>query len=209
MVTERVIARLSVYRRLLTRLANEGTDNIFSHDLATLAGLTAAQVRRDLMTIGYSGSPARGYHVTGLIEKIGEYLDRPDGQAVILVGVGHLGQAIIAYFNHRSRGLNIVAAFDADETKINRVIHGCRCHPMDQLNMVVHETQADVAVLAVPGTEAQKVAEELVRQGIRGLLNFAPVRLHMPANVFVENVDISVSIEKVAFFARQESLKRN
>ncbi len=133
MLAEGIVQRLSIYRQLLAGKRQDRGQNVFSHELAALAGVTAAQVRRDLMLIGYAGSPRRGYQVAGLVETIGTYLDAPDGQAVVLVGLGNLGQAIIAYLAGRRAHLSIVAAFDADLTKVNRVIHGCRRYPMSRL----------------------------------------------------------------------------
>lgn len=206
--TRKVVKRLSVYRRLLDRLGQEGTKNVFSHDLASRAGVTAAQVRRDLMTIGFSGSPSRGYDVARMVEKIGEYLDAPQWQSVVLVGVGHVGQALLAYFSGRGPHLAINGAFDADPAKANRVIQGCRCYPVDEMEDRVRQLGAEVGIIAVPGDAAQQTALQLVRGGVRGILNFAPTHLRLPEYVYVENVDITVLLERVAFFARQGSLDK-
>ncbi|NLX21259.1 MAG: redox-sensing transcriptional repressor Rex [Phycisphaerae bacterium] len=213
-----LVKRLSLYRRVLGALASpEGWagglgssdgEYVFSHDLASLAGVSAAQVRRDVMTIGYTGSPRRGYDVAGLIGRIGEFLDAPGGQSAVLVGLGHLGKAVLAYVGGRRTGLRIVAGFDVDPAKCGRVIHGCRCHGMEALAEVIAEHGANVGLVAVPGAEAQNVSIQLVRAGVRGLLNFAPVRLQVPEYVFVEDVDITVSLESVAFFARHDAVRR-
>ena len=127
-ISDKSVERLSLYRRLLMIQLTQGADNVFSHELAALAGSTAAQVRRDLMVVGCSGSPSRGYNVRELMEAIGAFLDAPAGQRVALVGVGNLGRAILAFFGGRRPKLSIVAAFDVDPLKVDRVIHGCRCH---------------------------------------------------------------------------------
>ena len=120
-----------------------------------------------------------------------------------LVGVGNLGRAILAYFTGRRPNLAIVAAFDRDEHRVNRVIHGCRCYPADKLEETLAEQEIRTAIIAVPAGEAQKVADRLVRGGVRGILNFAPTPLRVPPAVFVQEMDITTSLEKVAFFARQ------
>jgi len=204
MRSERTIGRLSLYRRLLRELESAGVNNIYSQELARMAGVTAAQVRRDIMAIGYSGSPARGYDVHALGESIGDYLDAPGGQGVALVGIGNLGRAIMAFFSGRRPRLAIVAAFDADPYKVNRVIHGCRCYPAEEIGQVVREQNITVGIITVPASEAQNVAETLVRAGVRGILNFAPVPLRVPAGVYVEQIDMTMALEKVAFFARQQ-----
>lgn len=204
-ISERTIARLSLYRRLLNGLRAEGVQNVYSHQLAAMAGVTAAQVRRDMMSVGYAGSPTRGYDVHELIESIGHFLDAPQGQAAALVGVGNLGRAILAFFAGRRPHLSITAAFDKDPYKVNRVVLGCRCYAMSDLSRVVEEQGIRVGVLTVPAGDAQAVADQLVRAGVRGLLNFAPVRLHAGPGTYVEDIDMTTSLEKVAFFARQQN----
>ncbi len=208
MVSDKSIGRLSLYRRLLNVLQAEGGRSVFSHQLAHRAGCTAAQVRRDLMAVGYCGSPAHGYDVTGLIESIREFLDAPGGQGVALVGVGNLGKAIMAYFTGRRPNLQIVAAFDNDPYKANRVIHGCRCYGMEDLEEVVRKQEIRLGIITVPAAAAQAAADALVRAGVRGLLNFAPVRLRVPPSVYVEDIDMTVALEKVAYFARQGAAEK-
>jgi redox-sensing transcriptional repressor len=101
-----------------------------------------------------------------------------------------------------------VAAFDNDPGKANRVIHGCRCYPIDDLQQVVRERDIRLGVIAVPAPEAQPVANLLCQAGVRGLLNFAPLRLWVPEHVYVENLDVTMSLEKVAYFARQSSVDK-
>ncbi|MCX5670158.1 MAG: redox-sensing transcriptional repressor Rex [Planctomycetota bacterium] len=202
MVSDKTIARLSLYRRLLKVLEGEGVRSVFSQQLATMAGGTAAQLRRDLMEVGYSGTPNNGYEVARLADSIRDFLDVPGGQSVVLVGVGNLGKALLSYFATRRSSLQVVAAFDSDPYKVNRVIHGCRCYPMDSLSEVLKGQTATVAVIAVPAAGAQGVAEALTRAGVRGILNFAPVRLRVSPNVYVEDIDMTVALEKVAYFGR-------
>jgi redox-sensing transcriptional repressor len=209
MISNRSIGRLSLYRRLLNVLQAEGIRNIYSHQLATLAGCTAAQVRRDLMVVGYSGSPTHGYEVARLIESLREFLDAPGGQGVALVGVGNLGKAILTYFAGRRPNLKIVAAFDNDPYKANRVIHGCRCYSMENLHEVTKSQGIRLAIITVPAQAAQAVADALVKGGVRGILNFAPVRLRAGPRVHVEDIDMTVSLEKVAYFARQSGKRKD
>ena len=179
MISGKTIGRLSLYRRLLNRLLNDSIRSVYSHELASLAGVTAAQVRRDIMNIGYSGNPNRGYDVQKLIDGIANFLDEPEGQNVALIGIGNLGRAILAYFAGRRPKLTIVAAFDIDPDKIGRVIHGCPCYSIDQMQRIVDELSIGIATLCVPATEAQNVAEKLVEAGFQGILNFSPVPLHV------------------------------
>lgn len=202
MVSERTIGRLSQYRSFLSRLLREDATHVYSHQLAAYCGVTSSQVRRDMMAIHHSGSPSRGYGLVALLGDIGRVLDEPAGERVAVVGVGNLGRALMAYFAGRRPKMEIAAAFDSDPAKVGRLFHGCRCHPMDELERVMAEAGIRVAVIAVPGGEAQAVASRLVQAGARGLLNFAPVRLTVPEGVHVEYIDMVMALEKVAYFAR-------
>ncbi|MFC1544720.1 redox-sensing transcriptional repressor Rex [Gemmatimonadota bacterium] len=201
-VSGKTIGRLCIYRRQIQRLKDEGKSNAFSHQLAALTGGSAAQVRRDLMAIGYSGTPYHGYIIDELAGSIGKFLDHPDGQQVALVGLGNLGRAILAYFEGRRPNLVISAAFDIDSAKVDRVIHGCHCYRVDLLEQEVKRRGIVVGVICVPAREAQKVAESLVSGGVKAIVNFAPRRLHLPDNVHVEDLDMTTALEKAAFFAR-------
>jgi len=207
-VSGKTIGRLSQYRRILYGLMADGERYIFSHQLAAYMGGSAAQVRRDVMAVGYTGSPTRGYDVHELSRAIGDFLDAPSGQSVALVGVGNLGRAILAYFTGRRPRLSIVAAFDVDPGKVNRVIHGCRCFSFDEMETVVRDKQIEIGLITVPADQAQGVTERLVRAGVTGIVNFAPVRLWVPADVYVEEIDMTTSLEKAAYFARQRANNR-
>jgi redox-sensing transcriptional repressor len=200
--SDKTIARLSLYRLMLDKLRTDGAPKVFSHHLAGAAGCSAAQVRRDVMEIHYTGSPATGYDVSELTEAIDNFLDHPDGTNVALVGVGNLGRAVLDFFRARRPKLSIIAAFDHNQRKTGRVIHGCWCFHTDQLIETVRDKNIQVAIVTVPAAVAQQVADRLVEAGVKGILNFAPLRLKAPRGVWVENVDITISLEKVAYFSR-------
>lgn len=201
--SEKTIGRLSVYRRLLKQAAAEGHENVYSHELGARAGATACQVRRDLMGLGCAGSPSRGYKVKTLLERIDLFLDAPDVEPVALVGVGNMGRAILSFFQRRRPKLEITAAFDSDPWKVNRVVQGVRCHALGEIERVAKEQGITLAVLTVPADVAQEVADMLVAAGIKGILNFAPAPLRVPLGIFVEDMDLAMSLEKVAYFARR------
>ena len=203
LIPERTVGRLSLYRRLLERQRGASEGFVYSHELARMACVTPAQVRRDLMAIGYSGSPNKGYRISDLVESVGSVLDGRNVQKVALVGVGNLGRAILAYFSGRRPSLRITAAFDTDSRKTGRVIGGCRCHGMESLADTVDEEGISVGVVCVPAEAAQEAADRLVEAGVRGILNFAPVPLRVPSYVYLENRDMTTSLEKVAYFARE------
>lgn len=207
-VSEKIIARVSLYRRLLSGLLLDGVRNIYSHQLATMAGVSAAQVRRDMMTVGYSGTPVKGYNIPELIESVDRLMDSAQGQAVAIIGLGNLGRAIGTYFSRRRPTLSIVAAFDTDHRKVGEMIDSYECFHISEFARVAAERNIQIAVITVPAEAAQLVADLAIRSGVRGLMNFAPVRLQVPPEVFVENMDMAVSLEKVAYFAREGAPKR-
>ncbi|MBN2193060.1 MAG: redox-sensing transcriptional repressor Rex [Polyangiaceae bacterium] len=203
MVQPHAIGRLSLYRRLLTDHLNPGTQFVFSHELATMARVSPAQVRRDLMHLDSTGSPSKGYRVDELVASLGNELDHPTGQLVALVGIGNLGRALMTYFQGRRERLAITAAFDRDPEKVNRVYQGCRCHHVEELETVLKRDNIRTTILAVPAADAQRMADRLVAAGVRGLLNYAPVPLRVPNDVYVEEQDMTTALERVAYFARE------
>lgn len=203
-ISEKTIERLSLYRRVLQQLRGEGKETIMSHELADLLHIKPAQVRRDIMHLGYSGIPNTGYKIRPLLDSIALCLDSPQPQSAVLVGVGHLGLALLANFSGRWRQLAIRAAFDKDPQKVGQTFHGCRCYAISELPKVINETKSDIGIIAIPGESAQQVCDLLISNGIRGILNFSPVRVKTPDFVFIEHVDLSATFEKVAFFARQK-----
>lgn len=205
-ISEKTIGRLSLYRRMLGKMQAERREYVYSHEIAALSGVTSAQVRRDLMVVGQPGSPNRGYRTDALVESIGRFLDDPNGAKVCLVGAGHLGQAILAYSGGRRPKLSIVAAFDSDPAKAGRQIYGVPCYGVDQIANVVRRDGISVAILTVPADKAQEVANVLIEGGVRGIVSFAPVSLKVPNNIFVEDIDMIMAIEKVNYFALHQNL---
>jgi len=203
MISDKVVERLSLYRWLLDTHLGAGTTHLFSHELASMACVSAAQLRRDLMAIGYSGSPGKGYLVASLAESITRELDGGKVTRVALVGMGNLGRALASFLSGRRSHLKIVAAFDTDSSKYGRVISGCRCYPQDEIEEIVKRENITVAILTLPSDAAQIVAERLEKVGVRGILNYAPVPLKVSKRVYLENRDVTAALEKVAYFARE------
>ena len=202
MVSRKTVSRMSRYRRLLVSLRAGGVESIYSHQLARHAVVSAAQVRRDLMVIGYSGSPNKGYNVEACIESIGSFLDGAARQEVALVGVGNLGHAVLSHFAAETSSVAIVAAFDVAPGLTDTSIHGCRCFGVSRMGELVRDLGIEIAILTVPGEAAQEAADALVRAGVKSVISFAPVPLHLPNDIFVEYMDITSALESAAYFAR-------
>jgi redox-sensing transcriptional repressor len=198
----KTIERLSEYRRTLLGCLNEKKNFIFSHDLAARLHITAVQVRRDLMLIGYSSVQRKGYDIKELIDKIGTIIDSEASLNVAIIGIGNLGRAVAGYFKGKRSKLNLVASFDTDPQKVNKVISGVKCYPHDDMGKIIKELDIRIAIITVPPDYAREIAEEAVRYGIKGILNYTTVPLNVPSWVYLEEYDMITSIEKVAYFVK-------
>jgi redox-sensing transcriptional repressor len=199
----KTVERLSGYRRTLLDCLKENRNFIFSHDLAARLHITAVQVRRDLMIIGYSSVHRKGYDVKDLIDKISTIIDSDTSMNVAVVGIGNLGRAVAGYFKGKRSKLNLVASFDNDPQKINKVISGVKCYPHTEMERIISELDIKIAILTVPPDFAREITEEIVRYGIKGILNFTTIPLNVPSWVYLEEYDMITSMEKVAFFVKE------
>lgn len=199
---ERTVERLSEYRRTLLEYLAKGKTHIFSHELAGLHNITAVQVRRDLMLIGYSSMKKRGYDAQELINVIGKLIDHPLGLNVGVIGMGNLGRAVTTYFTGKRAKLNVVATFDVDDNKVNRVISGVKCYHIRDLKKVIDQDKISIAIIASPPNTAVSISEMVVMAGIKGILNLTTIPLSVPPNVYLEEYDMITSIEKVAYFVK-------
>ncbi len=199
----KTVERLSQYRRVLSATLAANRNYVFSHELAAMLHITAVQVRRDLMLIGYASVMRKGYDVRELIKAISAIIDAPEGLNVAIIGIGNLGRAITGYFMGKRTNMNVVAAFDVDPGKIDMVVAGVRCHNISQFAKLRDELNISVAVLTVPIDQAVRVTSMLVSNGIRGIMNFTTVPLNVPDTVFLEEFDMITSIEKVAYFVKE------
>lgn len=202
-IPEKTIERLSEYRRTLLASHKQGITHIFSHVLAGIHGITAVQVRRDLMLIGFSSDTKKGYDVEVLISYISNILDSPTAMNVAVVGMGHLGQAITKYFNSKGLKLRITAAFDIDPEKVGRTIDGIPVYHMDEFEATVEEKDISIVIVSSPTSVAPQLVVPIINAGIRGVLNFTSTPLNFPQGIVVENYDITTLLEKVAYFVKE------
>jgi redox-sensing transcriptional repressor len=202
----KTVERLSEYRRTLLECLNEKRNFIFSHDLAARLHITAVQVRRDLMLIGYSSVLRKGYDVRELIDTIGKIIDSEETVNVAVIGIGNLGRAVAGYFRGKRSKLNLVASLDNDPQKVNKVISGVKCYSYSDCEKIISELKISIAILTVPPESAKEIAEEVVRFGIKGILNFTTIPLNVPSGVYLEEYDMITSIEKVAYFVKENKI---
>jgi len=198
----KTIERLSQYRRALLICLENGQTHIYSHEIAKIQHITAVQVRRDLMLIGYTGTLRKGYDVKDLIELIGNIIDSAEGINVAILGMGNLGRALINYFAGKRSQLKIIAGFDTNPDKIGNTMSGVPCYSADDMTKIIREKNIKVGIMTVPAEFANITAEHLVKSGIKGILNYTPKPVNVPANVYLEEYDMITSLEKVAFFVK-------
>ncbi len=198
-ISLRTVERLTVYRKVLADLALSGTDYVFSHKLASLAGVTPAQLRRDLASFGSFGNVARGYHVKDLSSTIGRLLGTNVPRNVILIGAGNLGKTLLTYRGFEERGFRIVAAFDRDRDKTDRIFAGRRIFHIDHMEDAIAGMDVHMAILACGPTDLNSLVARLSAAGIRHILNFVPALIAEIPGTFVEDVDISAKLEKLSY----------
>lgn len=202
-IPEKTIERLSEYRRTLLSCHKQGITHIFSHVLAGIHGITAVQVRRDLMLIGFSSDTKKGYDVKVLIDFISSILDSESTMNIGVIGMGHLGQAITKYFNSKGLKLKITAAFDIDPQKVGRSIDGIPVYNMEEFEGKVEELGINIIILSSPTRVASELVVPIINAGIKGVLNFTSKPLNFPRGIVVENYDITTLLEKVAYFVKE------
>jgi redox-sensing transcriptional repressor len=209
MTSERSLERLILYRSHARDLLADGQSHIFSHQLAQLAHCTASQVRRDLMGFDLEGSPRRGYALADLERQLTATLDAGEREHMALVGVGQIGRALLHYYEDHPGPLGLSVAFDRDSRKTGRELHGCPIHHVDELERVLAARPVQVAILALPEQAAQAMADRLYALGVRSYLDFTPARLRLPPDSFIESIDFTSSLVKLAWLARASHRSRH
>jgi redox-sensing transcriptional repressor len=202
-VSEVTARRLSLYLRGLQQLEADGVRTISSHDFARRFHLNSAQIRKDLAMFGGFGIRGVGYDVGNLKARLAALLGIDTEKIVILCGAGHLGQALAGYGGFNSAGFRVVALFDADPAKVGTTLKaGIPVFASATLPEFLRAQRVDIGVVAVPADAAQKTTDVLVSGGVRAILNFAPVPLKAPPQVFVKNVDLKIQLETLSFYLR-------
>jgi redox-sensing transcriptional repressor len=202
-IPRKTIYRLSIYLRCLARLHENGISTVSSEALAKAAGVKPTQLRKDLAYFGTFGTRGLGYDVTDLFKRISEELGTSRLQPVVLVGVGHLGLALLLYRGFEKEGFEITAAFDSDPLRVRDAEIKQPIHGMEELPELVKRQHVKMAILAVPATSAQEVANQLTQAGITGILNFSPIVLSVPEEVMVNNVNVAIELENLSYFTQE------
>lgn len=198
-ISQAVIKRLPRYYRYLGELNDEGVLRTSSRQLSELMHVTASQIRADLNNFGGFGQQGYGYNVRFLYDEIGKILGLDKNHKLVVIGAGHLGQALSNYENFERRGFHILGIFDKNPDLVGMDIKGVTVSPMEDLEDFIKKRDIDIAVLTIPKTSAVEVAKTLVKCGIKAIWNFAHVDLAVPDDVIVENVHLSESLMTLSY----------
>lgn len=199
-VPDVIVSRLPVYLRALQRLSDTGVTTTSSQELGEKVGISAAQIRKDLSQFGEFGKQGTGYHIPFLIERLNQILHVDRIWDVAVVGMGDIGHAVARYNGFANRGFRVAMCFDADPAKIGKIV--CEYPIRDSKNLTddIKAAGIKIVMLCVPASVAQEVADKLVEAGVRGILNYAPLKLIVPANVRVQHIDPAIGLQRITYY---------
>jgi redox-sensing transcriptional repressor len=198
-IADSTVRRLSLYLRFLEEFENAGLTTISSEELAARGGTTSAQVRKDLSFFGSFGKRGLGYQVAELTQRMRRILGLERDWRVVIVGIGKIGSALAQYEGFQQRGFRVVGLYDSDPAKIGRDVYDLEVRPLEALAEENRERPVDIAVIAVPASAAQRVVDQVVAAGITGIMSFAPIQLHVPADVTLNTVNMAMELERLSF----------
>ena len=199
-IPEVVVARLPVYIQKLNQLVREGREIVSSQEMAEHLGVSSAQIRKDLSFFGGFGKQGTGYNVINLLESLRSILNLNQIWEVVLVGVGHLGQALLSYQGFSRNGFEIVMAFDNDPKIIGKTFAGIKVIDVNEMQNHICPRSVPIAILTVPAGNAQEMADQLIRCGVKAILNYAPVTLKVPEGIRLANIDPVLSLQTITFY---------
>lgn len=198
-IPEATVMRLSIYSRFLHQLNEEGIQKVSSGEIAVGAGVSSAQVRKDLAYFGEFGTRGVGYKVDELYGHLLKILGLDHKWNVVIVGAGKVGSALALYQGFKDRGFTISAVLDIDKKRIGTKLEQIEIEPMDVLNQRVKDNNINIGIVTVPASVAQDVTDKMVAAGVKAILNFSPRVLKVPNYVILRNVDLSVNLEVLSF----------
>ncbi len=203
-IPEATVARLPVYLRALSASSDRGVSVASSQELATAAGVNSAKLRKDLSYLGSYGTRGVGYDVEYLRYQISRELGLTQDWAVVIVGIGNLGQALANYAGFSTRGFRLIALLDADPTRVGERLGGHEIRLMTELEDVVGANGVSIGVITTPAAAAQGVADRLVAAGVTSILNFAPTVISVAPGIDVRKVDLSIELQILAYHEQRK-----
>jgi len=198
-IPDEAVRRLPIYLRGLLFSLNKSQETISSQELADFLRVSSWQIRKDFSYFGGFGTPGVGYNVEKLTKQIKKILKLNVVHNAVLVGAGNLGKAILAYSGFKIYGFNVIAVFDNDPKKIGRKIENINIEDVAKLS-VIKRQKINLGIIAVPSEAAQKIADNLIKSGIKGILNFSPCRINVPKKVKVITIDIAMDLARLPYY---------
>ena len=198
-ISKATIDRLPLYFRTLRLAQDEGIDIISSDELGRRLGIMPEQIRKDLASFGQFGKKGVGYYVNELKRNVGEILGLDNHWNIAVIGIGHLGAALANYQNFVTLGFNLVALFDQDPGVIGSTVNHVKVEDIMNLDEIIKERNIHIGIIAVPAAFAQGVADKLVAAGVRGIWNFAPIKMKVPDFMHIVNEDLSVGLSSLSY----------
>lgn len=195
-----IVGRLPIYLQALEHMRNQGFETTSSQELGTAIGISAAQIRKDLSQFGEFGKQGKGYSVPYLVDQLRSILHIDRVWDIVVIGAGNLGHAIANYQGFRDHGFQVAMIFDNDPRRIGTQIGAFLVLDMADLVPLISKAGIKVAMLTVPAAAAQAVAENLVKAGIKSILNYAPITLSVPIDVHVQNVDPVLYLQWMTYY---------
>lgn len=195
-----IIGRLPIYLRALQHLAEKGVQTTSSQELGEIIGISAAQIRKDISQFGEFGKQGTGYSIQFLVERLREILKLNRVWDVVIVGMGDMGHALARYNGYADRGFHIVMAFDNDPKKIGQKAGGLEILNANTIVEKIKQNKIKIAILATPASAAQEATEQLVKAGIKSILNYAPISLNVPGDVHVQYIDPVAHLQRMTYY---------
>lgn len=195
-----IIGRLPVYLRALQRLADRGIQTTSSQELGEIVGISAAQIRKDISQFGEFGKQGTGYSIPFLIERVRGILKVDRVWDVAIVGMGDMGHALARYNGFTDRGFRVKMVFDNDPEKIGQIVAGFEINDANAMAEKIKQNKIKIAMLTVPATAAQDIAEQLVKAGVKAILNYAPISLAVPPGVRVQYIDPATHLQRMTYY---------
>src|SRR5215204_6727805 len=195
-----IIGRLPVYLRALQRLSDKGIQTTSSQELGEIVGISAAQIRKDISQFGEFGKQGTGYSIPFLMERLKDILKVHRVWDVVIVGMGDMGHALARYNGFANRGFRISMVFDNDPEKTGQKVGEFEIYDTSTLAEKVKQNKIKIAMLTVPATAAQEMADQLVKAGVKAILNYAPISLNVPENVRVQYIDPVTHLQRMTYY---------
>ena len=195
-----IIGRLPVYLRALQRLSDKGIQTTSSQELGEIIGISAAQIRKDISQFGEFGKQGTGYAIPFLIERLRDILKVNRVWDVVIVGMGDVGHALARYNGFTDRGFRVKMVFDSDPAKVGQKVGEFEIKNISDMTETVKQNKIKIAMLAVPASVAQEVADQLVKAGVKAILNYAPLHLNVPTGVRVQHIDPAIHLQRMTYY---------